>query len=182
VSYGEQAGLSHDEVWKRMPNKLRQILPGAPTSDQYEVVRFSPYTRHQRCAGRMRIGRIMLAADVAHLCNPMYAKAISLPEVYSLLTALGVALASPLESLTLEAWSTVSTAYMTVRQPWIFLISMTGSGVISFTPLQTRSLLLTWNVCKKIRTRQLTVHIKIRSSAYLLQPRRIPKFLNGFKK
>jgi 2-polyprenyl-6-methoxyphenol hydroxylase-like FAD-dependent oxidoreductase len=71
VSYGEVAGLSHEELKKRMPEKLRRVLPGHPTPDQYQISRFSPYSMHQRCAERMRVGRIMLAADAAHLCNPM---------------------------------------------------------------------------------------------------------------
>ena len=71
VSYGEQRGLSHEELQKRMPEKLRRILPGNPEPDQYKVERFSPYILHQRCVERMRIGRIVLAADAAHLNNPM---------------------------------------------------------------------------------------------------------------
>ena len=71
VSYGEIVGLSNDELGQRMPEKLRKLLPGHPSPDQYEVKRFSPYTLHQRCAERMRVGRIMLAADAAHLNNPM---------------------------------------------------------------------------------------------------------------
>ncbi|KAK3347418.1 hypothetical protein B0H65DRAFT_460412 [Neurospora tetraspora] len=31
---------------------------------------FSPYKVHQRCVERMRVGRLLLVADAAHLCNP----------------------------------------------------------------------------------------------------------------
>ena len=71
VSYGEDPGLSPEQMRERMPEKLRQILPGAPTLDQYQVLQCNPYSMHQRCAERMRVGRILLAADAAHLCNPM---------------------------------------------------------------------------------------------------------------
>ncbi|KAH8691679.1 FAD binding domain-containing protein [Talaromyces proteolyticus] len=71
VSYGEDPGLSREELQKRMPGKLQQILPGAPSPDKYHVLQFNPYVMHQRCAERMRVGRILLAADAAHLCNPM---------------------------------------------------------------------------------------------------------------
>ncbi len=67
VSYGEDAGYSHEQLWERMPEKLRMLLPGDPTPDQFQVVRFSPYAMQQRCAELMRVGRIMLAADAAHL-------------------------------------------------------------------------------------------------------------------
>lgn len=71
VSYGEDASLSHEQLQERMPEKLRLLLPGDPTPDQFQVVRFNPYVLHQRCVEHMRVGRIMLAADAAHLCNPM---------------------------------------------------------------------------------------------------------------
>lgn len=71
VSYGEVGGLSREELQGRMAEKLRLLLLGSPTPDQYEISRFNPYTMHQRYAERMRVGRVLLAADAAHLCNPM---------------------------------------------------------------------------------------------------------------
>lgn len=71
VSYGEEASFSPEQLQERMLEKLRQILPGEPTPDQFEIVRFNPYAMHQRCAEKMRVGRVLLAADAAHLCNPM---------------------------------------------------------------------------------------------------------------
>lgn len=55
----------------RLPQKLETILPGHPKPEDYELVRFSPFTMNQRCAERMRVGRVLLAGDAAHLCNPM---------------------------------------------------------------------------------------------------------------
>lgn len=71
VAYGENGSLSHDELKARLDAKLEKFLPGSPKPADYKVVRFSPYTIHQRCAERMRVGRVMLAGDAAHLCNPM---------------------------------------------------------------------------------------------------------------
>lgn len=32
---------------------------------------WAPHKIHQRCASSMRVGRILLASDAAHLCNPL---------------------------------------------------------------------------------------------------------------
>jgi 2-polyprenyl-6-methoxyphenol hydroxylase-like FAD-dependent oxidoreductase len=70
VTYGEIGGLTYDELKARQPEKFRAFLPGNPTPDKYKLVNFSPYKVHQRCVSRMRVGRFLLAADAAHLCNP----------------------------------------------------------------------------------------------------------------
>ncbi|KAF2850846.1 FAD/NAD(P)-binding domain-containing protein [Plenodomus tracheiphilus IPT5] len=71
VTYGEnQVGLSRDELLERQPEKFNKILPGHPDPKDYKVVNFSPYKVHQRLAQNMRVGRVLLAADAAHLCNP----------------------------------------------------------------------------------------------------------------
>ncbi len=70
ITYGELPGLTNEQLKERLPMKFAQFLPGHPKPDQYKVVNFSPYRVHQRLAPRMRVGRIMLAADAAHLCNP----------------------------------------------------------------------------------------------------------------
>ena len=70
VTYGEIGGLTFDELKARQPEKFRAFLPGNPTPDKYRLVNFSPYKVHQRCVSRMRVGRFLLAADAAHLCNP----------------------------------------------------------------------------------------------------------------
>ncbi|KAH1336432.1 hypothetical protein KXW91_004083 [Aspergillus fumigatus] len=70
VSYGEKGGLTHEQLAERQPKKFQAMLPGHPTPDQYRLVNFSPYRVHQRLAEKMRVGRFLLAADAAHLCNP----------------------------------------------------------------------------------------------------------------
>ncbi|KAK0714403.1 FAD binding domain-containing protein [Apiosordaria backusii] len=70
ITYGETPGLTKEEYIARQPAKFEQILPGHPKPDEYKVLTVSPYKMHQRCAPKFRVGRILLAADAAHLCNP----------------------------------------------------------------------------------------------------------------
>ncbi|KAH0421745.1 hypothetical protein CcaCcLH18_13252 [Colletotrichum camelliae] len=70
VTYGDISGLSTEEVIARQPERFRKILPGQPEPNQYKLVSIGPYKVHQRCAEKMRVGRFLLAADAAHLCNP----------------------------------------------------------------------------------------------------------------
>ncbi|KAJ5679018.1 hypothetical protein N7462_007262 [Penicillium macrosclerotiorum] len=72
VSYGEDRGLSQEELVSRQPMKFLKMLPGNPSPEQYKLANFSPYRVHQRLAVKMREGRFLLAADAAHLCNPLY--------------------------------------------------------------------------------------------------------------
>ncbi|KAH8596054.1 hypothetical protein B0O99DRAFT_593894 [Bisporella sp. PMI_857] len=73
VTYGEQTGLSEEEVLARQPAKFEILLPTHPRPedrDAYRLISISPYRVHQRRVKSMRVGRICLAADAAHLCNP----------------------------------------------------------------------------------------------------------------
>ncbi|THY41610.1 FAD binding domain-containing protein [Aureobasidium pullulans] len=70
VTYGEEPGLTREQLLERQPKKFETILPGNPKPGDYELVNFSPYRMHQRVAEKFRVGRVMLAADAAHLCNP----------------------------------------------------------------------------------------------------------------
>ncbi|KEF57081.1 uncharacterized protein A1O9_07271 [Exophiala aquamarina CBS 119918] len=71
MAYGETPGLSIEEIRKRLDDRFRTTLPGNPEPHQFQVMNLAPYTIHQRLAERMRVGRVLLAADAAHLCNPM---------------------------------------------------------------------------------------------------------------
>ncbi|KAI9926753.1 hypothetical protein MW887_003847 [Aspergillus wentii] len=70
ITYGELPGLTLEELKKRQASKFREMLPGHPEPDSYQIVNFSPYKVHQRLSKKMRVGRVLLAADAAHLCNP----------------------------------------------------------------------------------------------------------------
>ncbi|KAK5173518.1 uncharacterized protein LTR77_002199 [Saxophila tyrrhenica] len=69
VSYGEPGGLSIEQLRERLPMKYEAIFPG-PRPLEYDLKMFSPYRIHQRCAKSFRFGRILLAGDAAHICNP----------------------------------------------------------------------------------------------------------------
>jgi len=68
VTYGEDATLPEDEVQRRIPDHYRAILPSM--DEGYEVIASSPYRVHERCVPDFRIGRVLLAGDAAHVCNP----------------------------------------------------------------------------------------------------------------
>ncbi len=80
VSYGEIPGLSDEELIARQPMKFQKMFPGHPTADsgEYRLTNISPYKVHQRLAERMRVGRILLAADAAHCKCPMICKCAQL--------------------------------------------------------------------------------------------------------
>lgn len=71
ITYGEDGNLTTGQMRERQPWKFRTFVPGAPEPDEYKLVSFSPYKIHQRCAESFRKGRFLLAADAAHLCNPL---------------------------------------------------------------------------------------------------------------
>jgi hypothetical protein len=66
VSYGDDSGLSHEELIQRQPEKFRQFLPGKPGPEDYTVVGVNPYRMHQRLAPAMWVGRVGLVADAGH--------------------------------------------------------------------------------------------------------------------
>ncbi|KAF3313374.1 hypothetical protein TWF173_006111 [Orbilia oligospora] len=72
VTYTEVNGLTKEEIEARQAEKFEIMFPGHPKpgSGEYKVVLTSPYKIHQRCASSFRVGRYLLAADAAHLCNP----------------------------------------------------------------------------------------------------------------
>lgn len=72
MSYGEPVALTEEEVRARQPSRFRDFLPGSPEPDDYEIVNLSPFRVHQRVTPSMRVGRVLLVADAAHLCNPLW--------------------------------------------------------------------------------------------------------------
>ena len=73
ITYGDEPGLSREELIARQPMKFEAMLPGNPKPGDgaYEMINISPYRMHQRCAEHLRVGRFLLAADAGHLCNPL---------------------------------------------------------------------------------------------------------------
>ncbi|KAK6544276.1 hypothetical protein TWF694_000978 [Orbilia ellipsospora] len=70
VTYTEINGLTNEEIKTRQPEKFKTIFPGNPNPSDYKVILTSPYKIHQRCSPSFRVGRYLLAADAAHICNP----------------------------------------------------------------------------------------------------------------
>ncbi|KAF4910017.1 FAD-dependent monooxygenase terC [Colletotrichum viniferum] len=71
ITYAEPGDMSYEEVEKRLPSRLEEILPGNPKPDEYKMLGWAPHKIHQRCVPSMRVGRVLLASDAAHLCNPL---------------------------------------------------------------------------------------------------------------
>lgn len=72
VTYGDTPGLTREEYIKRQPIRYEEILPGNPKPSDYHITNIGPYRMQQRCAPSFRVGRMLLAADAAHVCNPLY--------------------------------------------------------------------------------------------------------------
>lgn len=66
-TFGEDPNISDEEARRRIPDHYAALLPG---DGKYEIVSSSPYRVHERCAPSFRVGRVLLAGDAAHVCNP----------------------------------------------------------------------------------------------------------------
>ena len=65
--------LDEDERTGALDARIRQIVGGRP----YEIVWKSVYRFHSRVVDRMRVGRVLLAGDVAHLVSPFGARGLN---------------------------------------------------------------------------------------------------------
>lgn len=88
VTYGEDASLDEAAILERLPARFAQILPG---DGPYRIDNFSPYRVHERCATSFRVGRVLLAGDAAHACNPCGGLGLTtgVIDADALITALG---------------------------------------------------------------------------------------------
>lgn len=101
VAYGECDGVGDLELRGRLSENLETLLPGAPKESDYEIITWSPFFMHQRCAEKMRQGRVLLAGDAGHLCSPMHvnqAIIVALSPMDMLTSLLGVVCVLPAES------------------------------------------------------------------------------------
>jgi 2-polyprenyl-6-methoxyphenol hydroxylase-like FAD-dependent oxidoreductase len=72
LTYGEnKVDLTREEMLEWQPIKFKETIPGHLDPRDYKVVNFSLYKVHQRLTKKIRVGRFLLAADAAHLCNPL---------------------------------------------------------------------------------------------------------------
>jgi 2-polyprenyl-6-methoxyphenol hydroxylase-like FAD-dependent oxidoreductase len=88
VTYGEDASLDEAAIMERLPERFTRILPG---TEPYRIDNFSPYRVHERCATSFRVGRVLLAGDAAHACNPCGGLGLTtgVIDADALITALG---------------------------------------------------------------------------------------------
>lgn len=70
VAYGDTPRPHARRIHRRQPMRYQEILPGSPKPGDYQITNISPYRMQQRCAPSFRVGRVVLAADAAHVCNP----------------------------------------------------------------------------------------------------------------
>lgn len=68
VTYAENADIDDAEAIRRIPQHYAAILPDPAA--RFEIIAASPYRVHERCAPTFRVGRVLLAGDAAHACNP----------------------------------------------------------------------------------------------------------------
>ncbi|TPX17536.1 uncharacterized protein E0L32_003179 [Thyridium curvatum] len=72
VTYGDPVlGLTDEEYLNRRPTHMKAMLPGHPDPTQYRIEQTNLYNIHNRCADTFKVGRVILAGDAAHVCNPM---------------------------------------------------------------------------------------------------------------
>lgn len=67
ITVMEDASLPLETVQDRIHHFYNAYVPGI---EGYELVQHSPYRMHQRCSDTMRVGRVLLAGDAAHITNP----------------------------------------------------------------------------------------------------------------
>ena len=71
VTYGDnEGGLSDEEYEARRPAAFEKLLPGHPKPNEYRITQTDHFRIHNRCVEKMRVRRIFLAADAAHVNNP----------------------------------------------------------------------------------------------------------------
>jgi 2-polyprenyl-6-methoxyphenol hydroxylase-like FAD-dependent oxidoreductase len=69
MAYKEEQGLSEAQMRERLPEKLSR-LSGGQAIENVQIEMLVPYRLQQRCAATFLKGRVVLAGDAAHLCNP----------------------------------------------------------------------------------------------------------------
>ncbi|KXL46295.1 hypothetical protein M433DRAFT_65792 [Acidomyces richmondensis BFW] len=72
VTYGDPVvGLTDEEYLARREWHFKAMFPGHPDPHEYRIEQTNIYNIHNRCVDSFKVGRIILAADAAHVCNPM---------------------------------------------------------------------------------------------------------------
>ncbi|WP_214368652.1 FAD-dependent monooxygenase [Pseudonocardia sp. H11422] len=69
----DEAALDADAATGALDRRIRTIIG----ERDYEIVWMSVYRFHSRCVDRMRVGRVLLAGDAAHLYSPFGARGLN---------------------------------------------------------------------------------------------------------
>jgi 2-polyprenyl-6-methoxyphenol hydroxylase-like FAD-dependent oxidoreductase len=67
LTYQEDGDLPAESFMERLPERYAYHIPKGM---KFEIKSARPYVLHQRCAARLRDGRVLLAGDAAHATNP----------------------------------------------------------------------------------------------------------------
>ena len=67
LTYHEGGEHPAESFMERLPAKFAGFIPEGTA---YSIKAAQPYVIHQRCAERLRVGRVLLAGDAAHATNP----------------------------------------------------------------------------------------------------------------
>lgn len=70
MTYGDAPGFSDEEYIERRKIAFKKLLPGHPEPGDYKITQTDQFRIHNRCVDKMRVGRVLLASDAAHVCNP----------------------------------------------------------------------------------------------------------------
>lgn len=70
VTYGDIDGLTIEEYEQRRETAFEKLLPGHPRPHEYKITQTDHFRSHNRCVESMRVGRVLLAGDAAHVNNP----------------------------------------------------------------------------------------------------------------
>jgi 2-polyprenyl-6-methoxyphenol hydroxylase-like FAD-dependent oxidoreductase len=68
VTYGEDVSLPEESYRDRIANHYAHLMLGG---GPWRLDACAPFRVHERCAESFRAGRVLLAGDAAHVCNPM---------------------------------------------------------------------------------------------------------------
>jgi 2-polyprenyl-6-methoxyphenol hydroxylase-like FAD-dependent oxidoreductase len=96
-----------------------------PTDDPYEIKSWTPYRVHERTAPTYNIGRIVLAGDAAHICNPCGGRGLTggIMDVDRLMTAFEATFRSADAGAELDAYTLDRrTEFLEVSSPFASLM------------------------------------------------------------
>jgi 2-polyprenyl-6-methoxyphenol hydroxylase-like FAD-dependent oxidoreductase len=102
-TWAESAELPAEEVTARIPRRLAAI----GVHGGYEIDTFSTYSMHQRAVPQMRVGRVLIMGDAAHVTNPTggLGLASGLYDCYALVDPLAEIVRDGREDSALDEWA-----------------------------------------------------------------------------